>query len=84
LFVIEYWTNKKFLWTEIVFKKVTIKVHNESSEHNLVIFLTDTWQKYSGNIECLFKITRQLALCFWPTKKRSQPYEGDFFAWNAL
>jgi hypothetical protein len=32
----------------------------------------------------LFKITRRLELRFWPTKKRSQPSQGDFFAWVAL
>ena len=32
----------------------------------------------------LFKITRRLELRFWPTVKRSQPSQGDFFARIAL
>ena len=39
------------------------------------------WRKYAGgDIGRLFKITRRLELCFWPTRKRSQPSQGDFFA----
>ena len=32
----------------------------------------------------LFRITRRLELRFWPTRKRSQPSQGDFFARIAL
>ena len=37
-----------------------------------------------GDIGQLFKITRRLELPFWPTKKRSQPSQGDLFAGIAL
>jgi hypothetical protein len=43
------------------------------------IYLLKT-AKYLGDIERLFKIARRLPLHFSPTKKQSQPYQGDFFA----
>jgi hypothetical protein len=49
--------------------------------HDIDIFINDKWRKYvGGNIGWLLKITRRLELCFWPTRKRSQPSQGDFFA----
>ena len=40
------------------------------------IFITDTWRKYVGD-------KWRLELRFWPTKKRSQPSQCDFFAWKS-
>ena len=49
--------------------------------HDIDIFINDKWRKYvGGDIGWLFKITRRLEPCFWPTRKRSQPSQGDFFA----
>ena len=48
--------------------------------HDIVILINDKWRKYVGSdIGRLFKITRLLELRFWPTRKRSQPSQGDFF-----
>jgi hypothetical protein len=53
--------------------------------HDIHIFINDKWRKYAGgDIGWLFKITRRLELRFWPTRKRSQPSQGDFFARIAL
>ena len=47
--------------------------------------INDKWRKYAGGyIGRLFKITRRLELCFWPTRKQSQPSQGDFFPRIAL
>jgi len=48
------------------------------NKHDISIFINDPLQKYTGDIGQLFKITRQLELCFWPTRKWSQPSQGDF------
>ena len=49
--------------------------------HDIDIFNNDKWRKYvGGDIWRLFKITRRLELRFWPTRKLSQPSQGDFFA----
>jgi hypothetical protein len=45
-------------------------IMNQMHKHNLTIFLCDTWQKYLGYIERLFKIARHLAFPLWPMKKR--------------
>ena len=50
------------------------------NKHDINIFINDMWQKYTGDIGWLFKITRWLELCFWPTEKQSQSSQGDFFA----
>ena len=52
------------------------------NKHDIDIFHKwQKWRKYAGSdIGRLFKITRQLELRFWPTRKRSQPSQGDFFA----
>ena len=34
------------------------------NKHNIDIFIDDTWQKYTSDIEELFKITRRLELRF--------------------
>ena len=53
--------------------------------HDIDIFINDKWRKYAGgDIGRLFKITRRLELRFWPTRKRSEPSQGDFFARIAL
>jgi hypothetical protein len=53
--------------------------------HDIDIFINDKWRKYvGGDIGRLFKITRRLELRFWPTRKRSQPSQGDFFDRIAL
>jgi hypothetical protein len=53
--------------------------------HDIDIFINDKWRKYAGSdIGRLFNITRRLELRFWPTRKRSQPSQGDFFARIAL
>jgi hypothetical protein len=53
--------------------------------HDIDIFINDKWRKYAGgDIGRLFKITRWLELRFWPTRKRSQPSQGDFFTWITL
>ena len=53
--------------------------------HDIDIFINDKWRKYAGgDIGRLFKITRRLELRFWPTRKRSQPSQGDFFTWITL
>jgi len=51
------------------------------NKYNIPIFKHDTSQKYSGDIELLFKNTRCLAFHFLSTRKRSQPSQCDFFAW---
>jgi hypothetical protein len=48
--------------------------------YDIDIFINDTWQKYAGDIGRLFKITWRLELRYWPTRKQSQPSQGDFFA----
>ena len=51
------------------------------NKHDINIFINDKWRKYvGGDIWRLFKITRRLELRFWPTRKQSQPSQGDFFA----
>ena len=53
--------------------------------HDIDIFINDKWRKYAGgDIGRLFKITRRLELHFWPTRKWSQPSQGDFFIRIAL
>ena len=68
----------------LLFKKVTFKIQNmntiDFNKHDVDIFINDTWQKYTGNIGWLFKITRLLELRFWPTRNRSQPSQGNYFA----
>jgi hypothetical protein len=66
----------------LLFKKVTFKILNtiEFHKHDVNIFINGTWQKYAGNIGWLFKITRLLELRFWPTRNRSQPSQGNYFA----
>jgi hypothetical protein len=69
-------------------KKITFKYLTDTidfNKHNIDIFINDKWRKYAGgDIERLFKIPRWLELRFWPTRKWSQPSQGDFFAWIAL
>ena len=50
----------------------------------LARWANDRWQIYVGDIGWLFKITRWLELCFWPTRKWSQPPQSDFFTRIAL
>jgi hypothetical protein len=52
----------------------------EFNKHDVVIFINGTWQKYTGNIGWLFKITRLLKFRFWPTRNRNQPSQGNYFA----
>ena len=52
----------------------------EFNKHDVDIFINGTWQKYASNIGRLFKITRLLELRFWPTRNRSQPSQGNYFA----
>jgi hypothetical protein len=53
----------------------------QSEKQDIGIFINDKWRIYeSGDIGRLFKITRRLELRFWPTRKQSQPSQGDFFA----
>jgi len=54
------------------------------NKHDVDIFINDMWQKYAEDIGRLFKITRWLELCIWPTRKWRQPTQGDFFAWITL
>ena len=64
---------------------VTDTIDFNKHVHNVDIFINDKWRKYGdGDIRRLFKITRRLELRFWPTRKRSQPSQGDFFVRIAL
>ena len=60
---------------------ITDTIDFNKHAHNIDIFINDKWRKYVGSdIGRLFKITRWLELLFWPTRKQSQPSQGDFFA----
>ena len=66
-------------------KYLTDTIDFNKNVHDIDIFINDKWRKYAGgDIGWLFKITRRLELRFWPTRKQSQPSQGDFFARIAL
>jgi hypothetical protein len=67
---------------KIIFKILyNVSIDFNKHVHDIDIFINDKWRKYvGGDIWRLFKITRRLELRFWPTRKQSQPSQGDFFA----
>jgi hypothetical protein len=70
-------------WKKWVGKQVLLRISDIRNRFRCVCFLQfdcGTWQKYAGNIGWLFKITRLLELRFWPTRNRSQPSQGNYFA----
>ena len=76
--------NLKFLWTEmdfLLFKKITIKIHMNQLDLNKLNIIIFMHAKLLGR---LLKNTRGITFCFWPTEKRSQHSQSNFFAWTCL
>ena len=71
--------------SEVLLYLITDTIDFNKHVHDIDIFINDKWRKYAGgDIGRHFKITRRLELRFWPTRKRSQPSQGNFFARIAL
>jgi hypothetical protein len=87
--IICYRTKLKFLLSNgFFFNNITFKILNKYNRFPYTCYQHfHKWHmaKICGrHLGQLFKITRRLDLCFWQTRKRSQPTQGDLFVQIAL